>query len=209
MTPSRGRPRAFDRDTALDAALFEFWRHGYEATSVATLTKAMGINPPSLYAAFGDKRKLFTEAVSRYAESYGSYGTHALELPTAREAVEHMLRTIAVDYTDPAHPPGCLVIHGAVNTTVASEDVKQELRAYREGTKRAIINKIADDITKGLLPPRTDAEALGTFYAAVIQGMSTQAVDGATREELERLTDVALNAWPPAQGGYDPGRRPS
>src|SRR4051794_25201371 len=198
MTPPRGRPRAFDRDAALDAALFEFWRHGYEATSIAGLTKAMGVTPPSLYAAFGDKRKLFSEAVSRYAETYGSYGTRCFELPTAREAVEHLLRTIAVDYTDPAHPPGCLVIHGAVNTTDASEDVKQELRTYREGTKRAIIDKIATDITEGLLPPHTDAEALGTFYAAVIQGMSTQAIDGATREELERLAEVALSAWPTA-----------
>ncbi|MFL6113140.1 MAG: TetR/AcrR family transcriptional regulator [Catenulispora sp.] len=199
MTPPRGRPRAFDRDAALNAALFEFWRHGYEATSIATLTKAMGINPPSLYAAFGDKRKLFTEAVSRYAETYGGYGTRAFELPTARESVEHMLHTIAADYTDPAHPPGCLVIHGAVKTTEASEDVKQELRSYREGTKRAIIDKIATDLAKGLLPPHTDAEALGTFYAAVIQGMSTQAVDGATRGDLERLADVALSAWPTAR----------
>src|SRR4051812_24568859 len=194
--PPRGRPRTFDREAALDAALFEFWRHGYEATSIATLTKAMGINPPSLYAAFGDKRKLFTEAVSRYAQTYGNYGTHALDRPTARETVEHLLHTIAADYTDPTHPPGCLVIHGATNTTDASEDVKDELRGYREGTKQALIEKIAADVAKGLLPPHTDAQALGTFYAAVVQGMSTQAVDGATREELERLAEVALGAGP-------------
>jgi AcrR family transcriptional regulator len=201
MTAPRGRPRAFDREAALDAALFEFWRHGYEATSIATLTKAMGINPPSLYAAFGDKRKLFTEAVSRYAKTYGDYGAHAFDQPTAHEAVEHLLRTIATAFTDPAHPPGCLVIHGASNTTTASADVKEELRGYREGTKQALIEKITTDITKGLLPPNTDAKALGTFYATVIQGMSTQAVDGATREELELLADVALSAWPGAPQG--------
>ena len=196
MTASRGRPRGFDRDAALETALNEFWEHGYEATSIATLTKAMGINPPSLYAAFGDKRKLFTEAVQLYARTHGSYGVQALAEPTAHQAVETMLRAIAVDYTEPGHPRGCLVIHGAVNTM--SEDVKAELRAFREGTKNAIAEKIAVDVQAGLLPAGTDARGLATFYAAVIQGMSTQAVDGANREELEQVADHAMKAWPSA-----------
>jgi AcrR family transcriptional regulator len=194
---SRGRPRGFDRDAALDAALIEFWRHGYEGTSVAVLTKAMGVNPPSLYAAFGDKRKLFTEAVQRYAETHGSYGAQALAQPTAREAVETLLRLAAAEYTAvDDHPPGCLVIDGATNTTDASRDVAEELRGYREGTKKAFAEKIAADVEAGLLPADTDAVALATFYAAVVQGMSTQARDGASEAELQRLADVALTAWP-------------
>jgi AcrR family transcriptional regulator len=196
MNAARGRPRGFDRDAALEAALLEFWEHGYEATSLATLTKAMGINPPSLYAAFGDKRKLFTEAVQRYARTHGSYGARSMEEPTARKAVEALLRAIAVDYTEPGHPRGCLVINGAVNT--GADDVKAELRAFREGTKKAIEEKIVVDVTAGLLPDATDAHGLATFYATVIQGMSTQAIDGASREELDRVADIALAVWPSA-----------
>lgn len=193
---TRGRPRGFDREAALEAALTEFWRHGYEATSIATLTKAMGVNPPSLYAAFGDKRKLFSAAVERYADTHGSYGARALAQPTAREAVETLLRLAAAEYTAAGHPPGCLVIDGATNTTDASHDVAEELRGYREATKLALADKIAADVNAGLLPADTDARALATFYSTVIQGMSTQARDGAGEDELQRVADVALLAWP-------------
>jgi AcrR family transcriptional regulator len=193
---AKGRPRGFDRDQALEAALMEFWEHGYEATSIATLTRAMGINPPSLYAAFGDKRKLFTAAVERYAETHGDYGARALSEPTAHGVVETMLRLAATDYTGPDHPPGCLVIDGATNTTDASRDVAEELRTYREGTKQAMADRIAADVAAGTLPPATDSQALATFYAAVIQGMSTQARDGASEQDLQRVADVALAAWP-------------
>lgn len=196
-TTTKGRPRGFDRDQALESALMEFWRHGYEATSIATLTKAMGINPPSLYAAFGDKRQLFSAAVERYAETHGDYGSRALGQTTARGVIETMLRLAAAKYTDTtAHPPGCLVIDGATNTTEASQDVAAELRAYREATKQAIANRIAADVDAGTLPPKTDAPALATFYAAVIQGMSTQARDGASEQDLQRVVDIALAAWP-------------
>lgn len=194
--PAKGRPRGFDREQALEAALMEFWRHGYEATSIATLTKAMGINPPSLYAAFGDKRKLFSAAVQRYAETHGDYGSRALDQPTAHRVVETMLRLAATEYTDATHPPGCLVIDAATNTSEASQDVAEELRTYRENTKQAIADRITADVQAGTLPPKTDAPALATFYAAVIQGMSTQARDGASEAQLQRVADVALAAWP-------------
>ena len=195
-TATKGRPRGFDRDQALEAALMEFWRHGYEATSIAALTKAMGINPPSLYAAFGDKRKLFTAAVQRYAQTHGDYGARALGQPTARGVVETMLRLAATEYTEAGHPPGCLVIDGATNTSEASQDVAEELRGYREGTKQAIADRINADVMAGTLPAGTDAAGLATFYAAVIQGMSTQARDGASEADLQRVADVALAAWP-------------
>ncbi|MDD1057006.1 TetR/AcrR family transcriptional regulator [Streptomyces cocklensis] len=196
MSTARGQRRAFDRDEALETAMTEFWRYGYEATSVAALTQAMGINPPSLYAAFGNKRQLFSEAVARYAGTHGSYGARALAEPTARAAVERLLRLAAAAYTEPGRPPGCLVINGATNCTPASEDVKAELREWRDGTKRALERKIDADVASGLLPPGTDAMALATFYAAVVQGMCTQACDGVGRAELDRTADVALAAWP-------------
>ncbi|MFF4341835.1 TetR/AcrR family transcriptional regulator [Kitasatospora sp. NPDC001540] len=199
---TKGRPRSFDRDAALDAALHEFWRHGYEATSLAGLTKAMGINPPSLYAAFGDKRRLFTAAVQRYADTHGRYGALALARPTAREAVETMLRLAAAEYAAPGHPPGCLVVDAATNTTDAARDVREELRAVREGNKKAIAAKITADAAAGLLPPGVaeEADALAGFYASVIQGMSTQARDGADRAALERIAEIALRAWPAGTG---------
>jgi AcrR family transcriptional regulator len=157
----------------------------------------MGITPPSLSAAFGDKRKLFSEAVQRYAQTYGQYGSRSLTEPTARAAVERMLREAAAQYTDPRHPPGCLVINGAVNIADADQDVKAELRAFRDTTKHAIAKKIRADIRAGLLPNKTDAEGLATFYSAVVQGMSTQACDGASHEDLTRVVDNAMKAWPP------------
>lgn len=193
---TRGRPRGFDREAALDRALTEFWRHGYESTSIARLTEVMGINPPSLYAAFGDKRALFREVVERYAQTFGQYGSRSLSEPHARAAVERMLHEAAVEYSEPGHPPGCLVINGAVNTAPADEEVKAELRGVREATKHAIARKIESDVQAGLLPSETDSLALATFYAAVIQGMSTQACDGAGRAQLQRVADQAMRAWP-------------
>ncbi|RAY15727.1 TetR/AcrR family transcriptional regulator [Actinomadura craniellae] len=192
-----GRPRGFDRDTALERALEEFWRHGYEAASITALTAAMGIRPPSLYAAFGDKRRLFGEAVRHYQRTHGAFTTRALaEEPTARQAVERMLREAAVHYTDPAHPPGCLVISAAVNHGPDSADVEAELRALREAAKHAVVERISRDIAAGLLPADTDAEALGTYYAVIVQGMSRQAQDGADARALDRVATLAMAAWP-------------
>ncbi|MEU7894332.1 TetR/AcrR family transcriptional regulator [Nonomuraea sp. NPDC049152] len=181
------RQRSFDRDEALESALREFWRHGYEATSVASLTQAMGIRPPSLYAAFGDKRRLFEEAVTRYQETHGAFTTRALaEAPTGREAIERVLLEAAEQYTDPAHPPGCLIISAAVNCGPESAEVEEWLRGFRQAAKEALEARIGGP----------DAPALAVFYASVIQGMSTQARDGATREELERVARLAMLAYP-------------
>ncbi|CAL9399237.1 TetR family transcriptional regulator C-terminal domain-containing protein [Streptomyces althioticus] len=194
VTTRRSR-RAFDRDEALAAALREFWTHGYDTTSVASLTEAMGINPPSLYAAFGDKRQLFDAAVELYTRTYGA----CLERgPDARTSVAALLRRLAADYTDPDHPPGCFVITAATNCVPGSQGVKDKLRLMREETKASIAACIRADIDAGRLPPDLDAQGLAAFYAAVIQGMNQQAVDGATRDTLERVVDAAMAAWPDA-----------
>ncbi|MEU1011286.1 TetR/AcrR family transcriptional regulator [Streptomyces sp. NPDC005890] len=192
-TPSKRSRRAFDRDQALAAALREFWTHGYETTSVASLTEAMGINPPSLYATFGDKRQLFDEAVQLYRRTYGA---RLPQGPDARSAISTLLRHIAADYTDPSHPPGCIIITGATNCAAGSQDVKDKLRAMREETKASIAACIRTDVDAGRLPADTDADGLAAFYAAVVQGMNQQAVDGASRETLERVVDAAMAAWP-------------
>ncbi|MFI6580941.1 TetR/AcrR family transcriptional regulator [Embleya sp. NPDC050493] len=197
MSGTPGRPRGFDREAALDRAVLEFWQHGYEATSVASLTAAMGIKPPSLYAAFGDKRKLFSEAVRRYGVTYGAVaGDVIAAAPDARQAMERVLHALAEAYTEPGHPPGCMVITAAVNCTSAAEEVKAELRAIREASKAVMRARIAADTAAGRLPADTDADGLATYYAAVVQGMSTQAVDGVDRATLERVAALAMRCWP-------------
>lgn len=191
----RGRPRSFDRATALEKALMAFWERGYEATSVSDLTRLMGIGTPSLYAAFGDKRTLFDEVVRVYAGSHGAFTDRALaEEPTARAGVARMLREAAAEYTDPAHPHGCLIVHAATNCT--SPEVETLLRDRRNAAIAAVEDRIRADIAAGLLPAGTDAAALARHTGAMIQGMSQQARDGARREELEALAEIAMAIWP-------------
>ncbi|KUM94070.1 TetR family transcriptional regulator [Streptomyces cellostaticus] len=191
----RGRPRSFDRAAALEKALMAFWEHGYEATSVSDLTRIMGIGAPSLYAAFGDKRTLFEEVVRVYTDTYGAFGDRALAgEPTARAAVERTLREAAAEYTDPAHPYGCLVVHAATNCT--SPEVERLLRERRNASIAALESRIRADVAGGRLPAGTDSAALARHTGAMIQGMSQQARDGAGRAELEALAEIAMAIWP-------------
>ncbi|MEU0519383.1 TetR/AcrR family transcriptional regulator [Streptosporangium sp. NPDC006007] len=202
------RRRSFDRDTALESALLEFWRYGYEATSIASLTAAMGIRPPSLYAAFGDKRRLFDAVIQRYQKTYGTFLARAMaEEPTGRRAIGRLLRDAAAEYTNPAHPPGCLIISSAVNCGPESAEVGEAMRELREAAKAGIGARIARDVTAGLLPEDTDIDALAAFYAGTLQGMSVQARDRAPREQLERIATLAMLVWPDPSDGCPPEGR--
>ena len=197
----RGRARAFDRDEALNRAVAVFWEHGYDAASVALLTEAMGIGAPSLYAAFGDKRALFDEALDRYLRTYGSFTARAIAgEPSARGAIARLLREAAAAYTEAGHPPGCLLITAATNCTPGSAGVKARLRDLRAQGHLALEQKIAAAVQAGELPAGTDSRALATFYAATLQGMCAQARDGATRSDLAAIATAALRAWPSPAG---------
>ncbi|GAB2451001.1 TetR/AcrR family transcriptional regulator [Nocardia tengchongensis] len=179
----------------MDKALRLFWEHGYEATSVSDLTKALGIGTPSLYAAFGDKQKLFNEAVAAYSTRYGGFAARAFdEEPTARTTAERTLREAAVEYSLPGRPPGCMVIHAGINTT--NNEVLHLLERLRNDTIDDFERRIRDDIAAERLPADTDARALARFTGAVLQGMSQAARDGADRDELERVAALAMLAWP-------------
>lgn len=192
----RGRPRSFDRAAALEKALLAFWEHGYETTSVSDLTRLMGIGAPSLYAAFGDKRSLFEEAVQVYTGTYASFAARALaEEPTAREAVARLLREAAVQFTAPGRPLGCLFVHAATNC--ANREIGERLRRHRQANVAAIERRVRRDIGAGLLPAGTDPVALAQFSAVVLQGMSQQARDGAGRAELSSVAEIAMTIWPP------------
>lgn len=192
----RGRPRAFCRDAALDAAMRLFWRHGYDATPVSALTEAMGVTPPQLYAAFGDKRRLFEAAVDRYQAEAGAFAAAALARPTAREAVAALLREAAGALTAPGRPAGCFCVLGALNCGPDSARVEADLKRRRAESEGAIRRRIEAGLGSGELPAGTDAGALAKFYAGVFQGMSLQARDGASRAELEQVAERAMAAWP-------------
>ena len=174
-----------------------FWEHGFEATSISALTSAMGIGAPSLYAAFGDKKALFREVVEVYGHTYGAFARRALaEEPTTREGGARMLREAAGEYTDPGHPRGCLIISAAINCGPDSADIEELLRRRRNANVVEIERRIRADVEAGVLPADTEPEALATFTAATLQGMSQQARDGATRAQLEAVARLAMRAWP-------------
>ncbi|AJT64483.1 TetR/AcrR family transcriptional regulator [Streptomyces chattanoogensis] len=205
-TKQRGRPRSFDRETALEQAIRSFWEQGYEATSISDLTRTMGISAPSLYAAFGDKRALFDEVVAEYGRLYGGFLSRAVaEEPTARRGVERALHEAAAEYTLPGRPRGCLVISAAQNTAPASAEVAASLREMRLSNVQDIQRAIAADIASGELPATTDAAALAHYAGAVIQGMSQQARDGADRTTLEAIAELAMKAWPGTEAEMEAG----
>ena len=193
-----GRPRAFDADRALDRALAVFWRQGYEGASLPALTKAMGINRPSLYAAFGNKEALFRKAVARYESGPAGYAPQALREPTARKVVEALLEGIVALLTKPRNPGGCLMVQGALACGEHANRVRQELASRRAAGVAAMRRRFQRAIDEGDLPATADASGLARFVATVMHGLAVQAVSGASRKELVRVTDMFLRMWPPA-----------
>ncbi|WP_236795654.1 TetR/AcrR family transcriptional regulator [Amycolatopsis sp. GM8] len=191
-----GRPRGFDTDVALERALHVFWRKGYEGASLADLTKEMGINAPSMYAAFGDKQTLFYKVLERYASEPGVEASRYLDLPTARAAVENLLRSTVERATDPATPPGCLLVHGALVTGRTGQAVRDELAARRNGDYVSVRQRLERAVEEGDLPAGTDPAVLARYVITVSDGIAVAAVDGATPDELNQVVDVALQGWP-------------
>jgi AcrR family transcriptional regulator len=192
---SLGRPRAFDLDRALERALRLFWEKGYEGTSLSDLTKAIGVNRPSLYAAFGNKEALFRKALDRYVEKTVGFVLEAIKEPTARRVVTRLLLSAADMVTNPHHPPGCLTVRGALASGEEADPIRLEL-ALRRSESEALIRKRLDTAKKqGDLPPDANPADLARYLATVYQGMSVQAAGGATRQQLRRVAKIALTAW--------------
>jgi AcrR family transcriptional regulator len=191
-----GRPREFDAEKALDAALFLFWRRGYEGTSLAALSDAMGINMPSLYASFGNKEKLFHKALGRYLQRPASYLPKALTEPTARRAAEKLFRGAIDMVMQRSHPDGCLLVHGALASGPDADPVRKELSARRARAEAIIRQRFERAIKEGDLPRRVDAGKLARYVATVIWGMSVQAAGGASRAQLKEVAEMALQSWP-------------
>ncbi len=193
----RGRPWSFDRAAALEKAMLIFWRHGYEATSLNDLTSAIGVAPPSLYAAFGDKKQLFLSAVERYLEVYGGGGAGIIQrAPTARDAVYELLHGAARGFTQPGRPRGCLLVNGAINLPEGADEIRDAMVALRSKVEKSLGGKLRAGIRSGELPRETDAAALAAFYLSVNHGMALMAQDGASRATLLAVADQAMRVWP-------------
>lgn len=192
----RGRPRSFDLDRALDRALQIFWRKGYDGTSVSDLTKAMGVNRPSLYAAFGDKEALFRKALDRYRGGPAAYTQEALKEPTARAVVERLLRGAADLNTAPRSPGGCLMVQGALACSESAESIRQELISSRAAGEAAIRQRFEHAKSNGDLPADADPADLARYIATIVYGIAVQAAGGTSRRKLHRVVEMALRSLP-------------
>jgi AcrR family transcriptional regulator len=191
-----GRPREFDVEQALDQALGVFWRNGYEGASIAELTRAMGISPPSLYAAFGNKEALFRKALDRYVEKRTNFWQEALAQPTARATVEHLLAGTVDFLSDACNPSGCLLVRGAMSCSTAAETVARELAARRAEGEALLRRRFERARDEGEVPATFDPTDNARYVMTVLEGMSVRAAGGAGRAELRKVADLALRAWP-------------
>lgn len=194
-----GRPLSFDREVVLEKAMYAFWRHGYETTSIAELTAAMGVTAPSIYAAFGDKKRLFLESVKRYAGEVADIGDTFDRAPTAREAAATMLHGSIIAFTGETTPRGCLLASATASGSAASADVQAAVAAVRFGIANRLRLRIEFDIAAASLPADTDAVALADLMIGVVQGVSILARDGLPRSRLLAVADQAMRSWPQCQ----------
>lgn len=192
---SRGRPSAFDYEDALEKALKVFWTRGYEGASMAELSEAMGINRPSIYAAYGNKEALFSKALSRYMNGPAAYVAEAMQEPTAKQVALKFLTQSAEFLSNDSNPRGCMIAIGSLFSGAGSEQVQQELVAYRQGYENVLRERFDLAKSQNDLPQNVNTAALAKYIATVHQGMSVQATSGATKEELLAVVRLALNNW--------------
>lgn len=194
---SRGRPREFDTELALGAALRVFWAKGYEGASLSDLTDEMGITRPSLYAAFGNKEALFRQALDLYERDKLTYIGDAIEAPTARDVAERLLMG-SVDAATTGDCKGCMGVIASVACQSVEPSIRDDVNARAGSSRRAIIARMQQAIDAGEFRVATEAEAITRYLLAIMQGISVQAQSGASRDELLQVADSALLSWPSA-----------
>jgi AcrR family transcriptional regulator len=191
-----GRPRVFDPEVALDRAMHVFWAKGYEGASLSELTRAMRINRPSLYAAFGNKEQLFRKVLDRYVEGPFAYFQKAQEAPRVRDVVEQILDGAVNMADNPQIPAGCLLVQGALACGDAASSIRQEVTALRVAGGGALRRRFQRAQREGDLPQNADPADLARYVMTVLQGMAVQGAGGASRAQQRRVAQMALRAWP-------------
>src|ERR1700681_4715952 len=182
-----GRPRAFDPDADLERAMHVFWTKGYERASLSNLTRAMRINRPSLYAAFGNKEQLFRKFLDRYMNGPLAFFGKALGAAKAGDVIEQIFLGAANMPSDPRTPAGCLVVQGALACGDAAGSVRKEIAARRAAAKVALRRRVQREKREGDLPPPADPAQLSHYVMTVLHGMAVQGADGAGRDQLSRI----------------------
>ncbi|MBD8165259.1 TetR/AcrR family transcriptional regulator [Erwinia persicina] len=193
-----GRPRSFDRDEAIRQAMYLFWQHGFESTSLALLKANLGngITAPSFYAAFGSKEALFEEVIECYMSTFGQVNDCLWDDTLGpREAAERALRRSAKMQTEPGHPSGCLIALSVNTCSPGNEHIRQMLTARRARTREGFLRCVMRAKKAGELAATTDARALATFLHSFETGLSTEARDGTPGEELDAAVSSAMKAW--------------
>jgi AcrR family transcriptional regulator len=192
----RGRPRNFDKAAALDAALKLFWRHGYEGTSMAMLTEAIGVNVASLYGAFGNKESLFVHCVERYSELNGDLYHESLKKKTARDVAHSILEGEVELVTRRGTPDGCLMIQGALTTSPDAEKIRQMMVQMRAMAQKWIADRFRQAVVEGDLPPDADPAALACYLMTINSGLAVQAKSGVGKKQLLKVVELAMRGWP-------------
>jgi AcrR family transcriptional regulator len=197
---TRGRPRLFDKDEALDAALRLFWKHGYEGTSISALAQEVGVTVPSLYLAFGNKESLFMQAVERYGQYNGTLYEAAFRQPSAREVARSILMGEVALVLGGDTPDGCLMVHGALATSPESETVRLAMAELRRIAEAEVADRFRQALKEGdPLPDGTDPESLAAYVMTMAAGLAVQARTGLTRAQLEQVVQAAMGIWPPGR----------
>jgi len=192
----RGRPRGFDPDAALDRAMHIFWAKGYEGASLSDLTRAMRINRPSLYAAFGNKEQLFRKVLDRYMDGPLAYFGKALAASKARDVIERIFFGAAKMAGDPKIPAGCLMVQGALAVGDAARSVRKEAVGRSIASEVTLRRRFQRAKREGDLPQSADPADLARYVMTVLHGIAVQGANGAGRDQLRRVAQVALRAWP-------------
>ncbi len=187
-----GRPRGFDEDAALEAAMRVFWQNSYEGATIADLTEAMGINRSSMYAAFGDKESIFRRVVERYREERMTYIRQALDELSLRKVVAGLIQGTAEFLSSPDNPRGCLLIQGALACGTDAKAVKLAMIDSRKSGEAALKKRLQQAQTEDELSPEIQPADFARYLSSIMAGLGVQAANGATRAELRRVAEIAL-----------------
>ncbi|MGK5058960.1 TetR/AcrR family transcriptional regulator [Janthinobacterium sp. LB2P49] len=194
-----GRPRTFDRQAAVEQAMFLFWQQGYESTSLSQLKASLGggISAPSFYAAFGSKEALFREAAQCYLDTYARVTECLWDDGLApRAAVELALRQSAAMQSDAGHPPGCMVALGCMSAPTAEHAaVAAPLTQSRARTRAGFVRCVERGMVSGELSAQMDGQALAAVFDSFLSGVAIQARDGVGYVVFDAAITQILRVW--------------